>query len=105
MKCLSLHQPWATLIVKGLVEHDVRSWRSAHRGLLAIHASQKLTKRALELCRRPELCALLEQAGYASAFELPRAGVIGVAHLIDILDRETSSTSDALGTATGWDDR
>lgn len=105
MKCLSVHQPWATLIVKGLVEYDVRSWQSAHRGPLAIHTSQKLPKGALELCRRPELCALLDQAGYAAAFELPRAGVIGVVQLIDVLDREAEPVFAAPRAAMGWDDR
>ena len=39
MKVLSLLQPWATLVVKGVKKIETRSWRTAYRGELLIHAS------------------------------------------------------------------
>lgn len=40
MKCLSVHQPWAWLIERGVKRVENRSWWTSYRGPLAIHASQ-----------------------------------------------------------------
>ena len=34
--CLSMHQPWASFLVKGIKKHEGRTWYSAHRGDYAI---------------------------------------------------------------------
>ncbi|VUZ39588.1 unnamed protein product [Hymenolepis diminuta] len=39
--CLSMHQPWASLLVRGVKIHEGRSWYSAHRGPLWIAAAAK----------------------------------------------------------------
>jgi hypothetical protein len=39
MKVLSLWQPWATLVVTGKKKYECRSWKTAYRGPLLIHAS------------------------------------------------------------------
>jgi hypothetical protein len=39
MKALSVTQPWAQLIADGRKRIETRSWHSAYRGPLAIHAS------------------------------------------------------------------
>ncbi len=39
--CLSMHQPYASLLVCGLKRHEGRTWYSAHRGRLWIHAAAK----------------------------------------------------------------
>ena len=39
MKCLSIRQPWAGLIVAGVKKVELRSWRTDHRGRLLVHAS------------------------------------------------------------------
>ena len=39
MKVLSIHQPWASLIIKGFKVVENRSWRTSIRGEIAIHAS------------------------------------------------------------------
>ena len=36
--CLSMHQPWASLLVMGIKIHEGRTWYSQHRGRLWIHA-------------------------------------------------------------------
>lgn len=48
MKCISLWQPWATLIAIGAKRIETRSWETLHRGPIAIHAAKK---RSLELDR------------------------------------------------------
>lgn len=42
MKALSLWQPWASLMARGVKRHDTRTWPTDHRGLVAIHASRVL---------------------------------------------------------------
>ncbi|XP_069812545.1 activating signal cointegrator 1 isoform X2 [Dendropsophus ebraccatus] len=39
--CLSMHQPWASLLVSGIKRVEGRSWYSAHRGRLWIAAAAK----------------------------------------------------------------
>lgn len=40
-QCLSMHQPWASLLVNGFKRAEGRSWKSDHRGRLWIHAASK----------------------------------------------------------------
>lgn len=37
--CLSMHQPWASLLVAGIKTHEGRTWTSDYRGKLWIHAA------------------------------------------------------------------
>ncbi|RUS85253.1 hypothetical protein EGW08_007014 [Elysia chlorotica] len=39
--CMSMHQPWASLLVHGIKRHEGRTWYSAHRGRLWIAATVK----------------------------------------------------------------
>jgi hypothetical protein len=39
MKCVSIHQPWASAILAGLVDTEYRCYSTDHRGDLLIHAS------------------------------------------------------------------
>ncbi len=41
MKCLSLRQPWASLVASGRKTIEVRSWRTHYRGPLVICASAR----------------------------------------------------------------
>jgi predicted SPOUT superfamily RNA methylase MTH1 len=41
MKALSIHQPWAWLIIHGGKDIENRRWNCHHRGTLYIHASKK----------------------------------------------------------------
>jgi hypothetical protein len=103
MKCLSIRQPWATFIVHGFTSYDVRTWRTAHRGPLAVHAGRTLEDAAIALCRQPPLRRLLETAGYDSPFDLPRGRVVGVVELLDCHPAETAPADAGLVAATGCD--
>ena len=39
--CLSMHQPWASLLVAGFKRVEGRSWPTEHRGRLWVHATVK----------------------------------------------------------------
>lgn len=40
MKCLSVRQPWAWLLVNGYKDCENRTWTTRHRGPLLIHAGK-----------------------------------------------------------------
>lgn len=45
---ISIHQPWATLIVLGLKSVEVRKWSTSYRGRLFVHASKQIDHMALK---------------------------------------------------------
>lgn len=49
-KALSIRQPWAWLIAKGLKDIENRSWESNYRGDFFIHASSTMTNRDYSEC-------------------------------------------------------
>lgn len=46
MKTVTVKQPWAGLIAAGAKSLEIRSWSTAHRGHLAIHAGRTLDESA-----------------------------------------------------------
>lgn len=50
MKILSLWQPWATLIAIGAKKIETRSWSTAYRGPIAIHAAKHWDAESLRTC-------------------------------------------------------
>ncbi len=77
MKTLSFHQPRAEQIVRGEKTVDIRSWQTAYRGPLAIHATAE---------RREDRCRDLGFDPEALAY----GAVIGTVELVEIrpLDAE-----------------
>ena len=45
--CLSMHQPWASLLVYGFKRYEGRDWESNFKGKLWIHATSKKPERSL----------------------------------------------------------
>ncbi len=74
---LSLKQPWATLLVRGLKSVEVRRWPTARRGRVLIHAS-------LVPDERPEVWALVPEELRAEAREL-NGGIVGAGELTGCL--------------------
>jgi hypothetical protein len=72
MKALSFRQPWAELIVQGRKRMDLRTYRTNHRGPLAIHASKKIERDA---CTGHGL----------NPDDLDTGGVVGVVELVDVI--------------------
>jgi hypothetical protein len=84
MKCLSVGQPFATLLCLGIKRYETRSWRTDFRGTLAIHASRVFQPAFRALCAKEPFRSLLAASGH----DLPRGGLIGTATLIDCLPTE-----------------
>ena len=83
MKCLTVRQPWASLVVGGATRYLVRDWRTLHRGPLAIQASGSFPAEHLQLCNDPLMRQLLLRHGYAYAADLPRQAVLGTVTVAD----------------------
>ncbi|WP_257350994.1 ASCH domain-containing protein [Pseudalkalibacillus decolorationis] len=82
MKVLSIIQPWATLISIGEKRFETRSWRTKHRGELAIHASKKIDKK---ICRIEPFRSILKKHGFTEN-NLPVGGIIATSNLSDCLN-------------------
>jgi hypothetical protein len=74
VKAISLIQPWASAIALGHKKIETRSWKTKHRGWLAIHASKTVPKELWE--DHVEITRLL-----GMATTLPRGEVIALARL------------------------
>ena len=48
MKCLSLKQPYAELLVSGKKTIELRNWNTTFRGKFLIHASKNIDKERLD---------------------------------------------------------
>ncbi len=71
MKCLSIKQPFAELIVLGKKTIELRTWNTKFRGEFLVHASQKLDKEICQLCN-------------INPTSLVRGAVVGNAILYDV---------------------
>lgn len=81
MKTVSLLQPWALLVIMGIKTIETRSWQTAYRGPLLIHASKG--KKGSILCRQ------LPFRNYITDFNaLPFGAIIGSVTLKEIVPVE-----------------
>lgn len=48
MKALTIKQPFASLIAAGIKEYEFRSWKTAYRGELLIHAGKSVDRQAMK---------------------------------------------------------
>lgn len=82
MKAISLWQPWATLVALGEKKIETRAWRTTHRGTLAIHATQKMTREMKLLCETEPFASSLDRV-FAAGDELPLGAIVAVCELVD----------------------
>lgn len=81
-KVLSLHQPWASLMVYGLKRVETRSWRPSYFGPLIIHAAKAFPAAYSDLHLDPYFADAFEIIGDLS--DLPRGAVVGAVSLWDV---------------------
>src|SRR5262245_54120474 len=82
MKCLSVMQPWASLILHGHKQYETRTWATGHRGWLALHACRSESREAVWLTQSP-LSLDLPRPFYRFGADLPRGVLLGVVELED----------------------
>lgn len=81
MKALTLTQPWATLVILDVKQNETRSWSSAHRGRLAIHAAKGWAREDREFAADLWARGILP----VDPSQLPRGAVLGIVELIDVV--------------------
>ncbi len=75
MKCLSLRQPYAELVVLGKKTIELRKWNTHFRGRFLVHASKTVDSRACARFRiRPETLATGAIIGKATLFWVKKYG-------------------------------
>ena len=72
VKALTLTQPWATLVALGYKQIETRSWRTQHRGPIAIHAAKGYPASARRFAE-----------GFGGLTHTPRGAVVCVIDLVD----------------------
>jgi len=98
MKALTLWQPYATLVALRVKRWETRSWRTEHRGLLAIHAAARMPRGMRAVCEQPAFRYALR--GVRRPFV--RGAVVAI---VDVLDcRPTGTLLDQLDLGFGADD-
>ena len=81
MKAITIWQPWASLLACGGKRFETRSWATAYRGPIAIHAAKKDVIDALRMLPVPLALKMKEVIG-AEWKDLPTGAVIATATLI-----------------------
>jgi hypothetical protein len=92
MLCLTIRQPWASLILHDLKTEEYRSWTTSYRGKLAIHAGGTLAADPDDLM---VVAALVERGTYGWyrpalanvarwLSRLPRGVILGTVYLVGV---------------------
>jgi len=86
MKAITLTQPWATLVAIGAKKIETRSWRTEHRGPIAIHAAKNMPRSASALIgREPFRRHLYPAPVYVGRpCHLPRGVIVATAVLVAV---------------------
>ena len=72
MKCLTIKQPWASLIVNGYKRYEFRSWKTKYRGKILIHAGMSLEKECVDRFKKYNL-------------DYIKGAIIGEAEIVDCI--------------------
>lgn len=85
MKAITLHQPYATLVMLGydIKWHETRSWSTKHRGQLAIHAAAGQPAYAREAAKHPLIAEALAAHGLTYG-TLPYGALLGTVALREV---------------------
>jgi hypothetical protein len=98
IKALSLLQPWASLVVMGAKRIETRSWKTAYRGILMIHASKG--RSGAGIVQMP----MFEK--YIPDFnDLPFGAIIGEVNLTAVVRIEELSLSSELVNKLSMEER
>lgn len=68
MKCISLKQPWAEMVLSGIKQSENRSRRTTYRGPIIIHASKRFDKNWRDIV--PSAPALLKMRDYLRTLDI-----------------------------------
>uniref|UniRef100_A0A6B2LNL7 ASCH domain-containing protein n=1 Tax=Arcella intermedia TaxID=1963864 RepID=A0A6B2LNL7_9EUKA len=81
--CLSMHQPWASLLVYGVKRVEGRGWNTDYRGRLWIHAASKPVEQELITSLEEQYKDIRE--GIKLPQHYPTSVVLGCVDVVDVL--------------------
>ncbi|XP_074862770.1 activating signal cointegrator 1 [Carettochelys insculpta] len=85
--CLSMHQPWASLLVKGIKRVEGRTWYTSHRGRLWIAATARRPS-PQEVSELEATYRILVQADVEFPRDYPSGCLLGCVDLTDCVSQE-----------------
>ena len=83
MRCITIIEPWASLIAVGVKRYETRGWSPDFRGPLAIHAGKK-TEFAADALMRDPFRSILAQAGICRLKDFNFGHVLCVVNLVAV---------------------
>ncbi|KAH8303357.1 hypothetical protein KR059_008853 [Drosophila kikkawai] len=87
-QCLSMHQPWASLLVAGIKKHEGRVWYSEHRGRLWIASTSK-EAHAEDIAQMEEFYRMIyDDPNINFPSHYPTASLLGCVHVDSCLPQE-----------------
>lgn len=90
LRCLTLTQPWASLVSVGAKRIESRSWSTSFRGEIAIHASKAFPRWARDICYEEPFYGSLgkelawEYPNGPRGHHLPLGAIVAVATLFSV---------------------
>mmetsp|Transcript_17678 Transcript_17678/g.31446 ORF Transcript_17678/g.31446 Transcript_17678/m.31446 type:complete len:897 (-) Transcript_17678:71-2761(-) len=93
-QCLSMHQPWASLLVYGFKRAEGRMWKTEHRGRLWIHAASKLPEEHEIESLESEYSELYERCGIPMPSLPSKSGGYPTSALLGCIDLEQCWTKE-----------
>lgn len=87
IKALSIHQPWAWLIIKGYKLIENRDWETDFRGEFYVHASKSMTNAEYMGARN---LAEMMNIKIPAMHQLERGGIVGMAEITNCVAESES---------------
>lgn len=84
--CLSMHQPWASLLVAGIKTHEGRVWSTNYRGRLWIHAA---SAQPHDVEETEQHYTQFMSPGQVFPRHYPTRVLLGYVYVTECMDRET----------------
>ncbi|XP_064313010.1 activating signal cointegrator 1 [Phalacrocorax carbo] len=85
--CLSMHQPWASLLIRGIKRVEGRTWYTSHRGRLWIAATAKRSS-PQEIVELETTYRMLLQKDVEFPSDYPSGCLLGCVDVTDCLSQE-----------------
>lgn len=106
MRALTLHQPIASALALGLKKFETRSWSTAYRGPICIHAALDSgpERRAAWAAMHADDRAVFAAAGYHFLKALPLMQPVAVAELFDVVPVEAEELTGLPSVERRWGD-
>lgn len=85
--CLSMHQPYASLLVAGIKTHEGRTWYSSHRGRLWIASASKTPDKE-EISKLEHSYRVLKDERLRFPETYPTSSLLGCVTVVDVLSQD-----------------